>query len=248
MTKDFDRSIEKMMNESSVPPPFGMWNRIASELDVPAPAAPVAKPLVPRGVAAGFIAGASLITLLFGGVLAYNKLNTGTPSAGTEKVLASSTIVETATPLSNNATAENTGSFTPMQATVLTPAKTNRKVYVTQKLPVNKEATPQPVEIIDHLTETPAETVTPLQESTQEVKSFYFPPVDIQTGNNDNDEARIKAASQLFNSNTTVQAKEEEDRTKQKSISSSSSGHNKRIKFKKRKSGSFSYGKINRVK
>lgn len=39
--KEFDRTIEKMMNESSVPPPYGMWNRIASQIGAAPEAAPV---------------------------------------------------------------------------------------------------------------------------------------------------------------------------------------------------------------
>ena len=31
-TKHFDRKIEQMMNEHTVAPPFGMWNRIATEV------------------------------------------------------------------------------------------------------------------------------------------------------------------------------------------------------------------------
>lgn len=39
--KEFDRAIEKMMNESSVAPPYGLWNRVSAQLGAqpgPAPA------------------------------------------------------------------------------------------------------------------------------------------------------------------------------------------------------------------
>jgi hypothetical protein len=63
--KNFDRSIEQMMNEHQVAPPFGMWNRISSELEAtPVPvaaAAPVVTSLIPKRSMAAIIAGVLII-------------------------------------------------------------------------------------------------------------------------------------------------------------------------------------------
>ena len=61
--KNFDRSIEKMMNEHEVAPPFGMWNRIAAELETSATPIPVfVNSPIPQRSVYGFIAVALLIS------------------------------------------------------------------------------------------------------------------------------------------------------------------------------------------
>ena len=61
--KNFDRSIEKMMNENEVAPPHGMWNRIAAELETSAAPMPVSvNSPIPQRTVFGFIAGALLIS------------------------------------------------------------------------------------------------------------------------------------------------------------------------------------------
>jgi len=62
--KDFDRSIEQKMNESAVPPPFGMWNRISAELEAVPTAAPASAPF-PKSAIMGLVLG----VVLLGGVL-----------------------------------------------------------------------------------------------------------------------------------------------------------------------------------
>ena len=60
--KDFDRNIEQLMNEHEVAPPFGMWNRIAAELETGVVSSPVSvNSPIPQRAVIGFIAGAIFI-------------------------------------------------------------------------------------------------------------------------------------------------------------------------------------------
>ena len=61
--KNFDRSVEQMMNEHEVAPPFGMWNRISADLEAMpvAATAPVVTSLIPKRAMMGIIASALII-------------------------------------------------------------------------------------------------------------------------------------------------------------------------------------------
>ena len=79
--KNFDRGIEQKMNEHEVAPPFGMWNRISSELDAMpiAAAAPIATSLIPKRAMMGIIATALVIgTAMITGYLVSSSLNKNT--------------------------------------------------------------------------------------------------------------------------------------------------------------------------
>ncbi|MCW5907432.1 MAG: hypothetical protein KIS94_06210 [Chitinophagales bacterium] len=232
--KNFDRHIEQVMNEGSVTPPFGAWNRIAAELEA-APAAGVAtgavgtttQPLFNTGAVLGFISGALLIGTLITGWLLYNNYNNNsisvTPVVNTE--LPVEEIVTTTQPVATEPV---------LQAPV--EVKTTRIVSTTPK--VEKSATEVPAKLQNN--EVAAPTVKlPMdkQKNTDEV--YYFPPVDINTG--------------TPTENTTATADEEDEdndadevKIAKKVTQSSSSGE--RIKFKKKRKTNWTYGRLNKTK
>lgn len=241
--KDFDRHIERSMNEYAVAPPFGMWNRIQNELD--GTAEPVAAPtntapLVPRGVLMGFISGAALISVLVGGFLFYNKqtpaLNENTSALQANAVQLtqqSQPVVSQLTPAIKEEKSEVVVASAPVkkQLSISSPAIKEESNAVVNggnqnQLIANSEST------------IAAEQTT----ETKSEEAYYFPPVDINTGDA-KDEHVVDA---LYRGYNTAEPNADPKTTEVKKSKSSSSN----VKFKKKKKsrGGFSYGRLNRLK
>lgn len=244
--KDFDRHIERSMNEYAVAPPFGMWNRIQNELDgttKPIAAPAPSTPLVPRGVLMGFISGAALISALVGGFLYYN----GGNQTGVNQGLSNnggSNIVEVTSQMQQPVIAQLT---TSTQHTVeptivsIAPAK-NETAVNTAITPAQEEKTTIAVE--NQLTAN-SETAIAVQQNaeTKAEDGYYFPPVDINTGAKN--EQVVDALYRGYNS---AEPNADSKVAEVKKTKSSSSSSNVKFKKKKKSRGGFSYGRLNRLK
>ncbi len=243
--KDFDRHIERSMNEFAVAPPFGMWNRIQNELDgtnKPVAAPAPSTPLVPRGVLMGFISGAALISALVGGFLYYNGGNqTGVNQGLTNN--GGANIVEVTPQVQQHVIAQLT---TPAKQTIepatvnFAPAK-NETAVNTAFTPAQEEKTA--VAEQNQLTANSEMAIAAQQTEAKAEEGYYFPPVDINTGAKN--EQVVDALYRGYNSaepNADAKAPEV------KKTKSSSSSSNVKFKKKKKSRGGFSYGRLNRLK
>lgn len=239
MMKDFDRNIERALSDYSVAPPFGVWNRIQSELDAAEPAPVVAAPLIPRGVLAGFFAGAALIGTLVGGWFMYN--NSGTPvqqapaTAIETKTEQSAPVITTQSVQQNNTTTLVAANPVSKNNSVKAQVTENTKPEI--KAEANGGFTEQPVAGVTALNNTTTQQVS---ETTAE--AYYFPPVDINTPEEHNEEV----VADLYRGYNTPNIGEQKP-AEAKKKSSSSDSH---MKFKKKRKprGGFSYGRLNRLK
>jgi hypothetical protein len=230
--KNFDRHIEKMMNESSVAPPFGAWNRIAAELDampiVAGEAAEVVATTAPSSSWRFFaIAGVVVLTGLTTVGMFYKSGNVETKAA----------VAATATPTANVLNVENKVEVVELKQ-ITSTSETTRKKANAAKFTQNEVASIDPLQV----KETEVVNVSPIvasldengshaTETDSEVYSLVFPAID-------RDETKIQ-----FSSNSIKDQDDEDDnRAKVKS------GSSYKMKFKKPKRQRFSYGHLNRVK
>lgn len=236
--KNFDRGIEQMMNESSVAPPFGMWNRIAADLDA-AEALPVAAAapasLVSKRVTYGILTVAALISTSFLTALYINSTHQATltePVANTTSVVAEK--VAAHPPIVTGiakATDENRTAMTvaPVNTKRISSNIVNPVIVAEEPVIGNKTTI---------VTDVAVPTLTG-NTSSIATDAYYFPPVDMNS---------LTAEKQTHESTTSL-AEEKPLEKKTKSVSTSSSSSNdKRISIKKRKRGGFSYGSLNRTK
>lgn len=231
--KDFDRHIEGMMNEHSVAPPFGAWNRIAGELDaVVAEVAPVPAPASPwfnTGTVVGFVSGALMIGTMVTGWLVYNNYNSTVNNAGLTGVKVQQ-IDNTVKAETNNGIADqNTGVYPVEQPKTLALAKvTTKKKDTSLGKTMSKVAAP----------EVEATTVKLADEKEKQAgETYYFPPVDID----------MPESKTAVNNAVTV-VKEEQKIELPKIEVKKSSGSSERVKFKKRKPAKWNYGRLNRTR
>lgn len=232
--KDFDRHIEGMMNEHSVAPPFGAWNRIAAELDATTVAAPVATPRAPlfnTGTILGFVSGALMIGTMVTGWFVYNNYNS---NLQTDKGLTTGIKVEQITNTTNGKAVNGSMDETPVVSTVEEPqslslAKVSTKAKDSSfKKSMVKVAAP----------EVEASTVKLATDKEKEAgEAYYFPPVDI-------DMPESKTAA----NNAVTVVKEEQKIELPKIEVKKSSGSSERVKFKKRKPAKWNYGRLNRTR
>lgn len=238
--KDFDRHIENSMNEHAVAPPFGMWNRIAAEIEMPAAApAPVAASWnIPTGTVLGFISGALMIGTVVTGWLLYNNLTyTGLPANAANGV---SNTNNTQVVNSNTENTSNTSAATvnpvlnaevsDMEAAVASISMPKVKAKVMKAEAIESNNTTVAAEVKDQELSLPAvntEVGVPALKiaaaPTQD--AYYFPPVDID----------VPTAGEQANA-------DEDAKNDIKKTTSSSS--DQRIRFKKRRKSSWSYGRI----
>lgn len=199
-TKNFDRGIEKMMNEHEVAPPFGMWNRISSELEampaaVAAAGPPVATSLIPKRAMVGIIAAVLVIgaAMATDYMVSHNnksaQVNTAavtTPIASAKNATKAATeqtisvkhtiAVNPAAITLNKVTAKHIAASNPVQSTILAA----KQVQPVVNQPVAVTNTETPAATINNNTEVP----TPIQSVVQtkvEAQSYYFPPIDGNT-------------------------------------------------------------------
>lgn len=229
--KDFDRSIESMMNEHSVAPPFGAWNRIAGELDaIPAAATaiPGRSPLFNTGTVVGFVSGALMIGSMVTGWLVYNNYN----AEQTDKNLAVVTQNEVSKGL--NFAPAKTG-----EVQTITPIVEAKTVSIAKAITKQDKSVTENTSVKVIATDVAAPTVkVPVDKEKQAGEAYYFPPVDIDVPDN-----------KIQNTNNATTVVKEEIKTEPAKIEvkkSSSSGD--RVKFKKKKPAKWNYGRLNRTK
>lgn len=245
MIKDFDRSIEQMMNEHAVPPPFGAWNRIAAGLDAPVAAAP--RRVVPVAAIGGFVAGAMLIGGLVAGALVYNGNNLNN-------------ITYPATVAANNTTASNTQILSPA-AQVTTAQQVGTVNQVAEKSNVQAlvavAADKQTGKTAVTLTSSNGKTALSNNNdvAVPEVKlkananmvsmPYYFPAIDVA-----NDTQAMASANDEDGDDEVAVSKANAKPAGSSEIKrrSSSSSDFRGVKFKKKKRKSFTYGNIVRTK
>jgi hypothetical protein len=233
LIKDFDRSIEQMMNQHTVTPPFGAWNRIAAELPTVAPeAAPIA-PRIPKSAWIGFLSGASLIATLVAGTLIYNNsTNQPVVSVPTESLVTEKSIV--------NSVATENSTLNEMPVVSLAPkAEIKSVVNRQQETPLQSETINQSAENV--LTDnTNLETAT-TNTSDKAEQVYFFPAVDINTGK-EYDESIVQYAMPSDYHKVTAQSSETEKKVKSNPF--------KEIRFKPRKDKKrpHIYGRTNRLK
>lgn len=242
--KNFDRNIEQVMNEAAVEPPFGMWNRIAADLDAAeAVAAPAAGSPVPqRSVAAMLVGvmviGASLVTAY---LVNSNNNQQLTVSANVSQP------TEITTPVTEQTLIAAVEAPKTVAELPAKPAKRNtviNKVSETPAAPQQLAKVAEPVfvptELNDNKSTNQVDVLVPLvavDQNKQQADAYYFPPVDIYTGENKLQENKLALA-----------AKPRTDKTTEREASSSSSSESSsRFKFRPKKHGRYNYGKINRT-
>lgn len=228
--KNFDRSIEQMMNENAVTPPFGMWNRISAELEAEATPVPVSvNSPIPQRAILGFIAGAVLIGASLVTAYFVNDFNKKENTA-----LAFNTPVVQQTPEITPVIAE-----TPVIVfrEVVKPVAHSSKPTsiakpVEEKVVAPIETSATPAENISANTEVSVPT-QPLAENKVVSEPYFFPAIDMNTGEN---KPQDKVATPVTKVKTDSKNTEDDEREV--------SNDPPRIKFHPKKHRSFSYGRI----
>lgn len=234
--KNFDRRIEQIMNENSVAPPFGMWNRISSELESEALPIAAAAPLafIPKRSMVGFIAGVAVIGLSL--VTAYVVSNNSTKQLEITKPIVS--ITET-TPSVAKVVPSTTANVVLEKANHIQVAKANAIVSRTtqQESAVATETSNENRFGNNKDVSVPNQAIA----TNQTTGNYYFPPVDIVNtpATEITEEIAVVSANQL--------AKQEEKLIDKKGKISATSSTEKRIKLKKHRRGGFTYGSLNRL-
>ena len=250
--KNFDRAIERIMDQQQVTPPFSMWNRISAELES-TPAAAPAQPnsMMPRramyGLLAAAIIGASLVGAYMLGSSPKNEVATSSKTAA--PVIAQ--MAPVTQPTINQSVAAIEAPIAPQHKAISTSRHTiirNQQQAITvaaETKPATASVTA--VEANQQTEKAAAVGFTVISNNDVPVPSsesinksgdingtYYFPPVDNITPS--------KASTQIAST-----ASKEESATK--------AGEEKRIdepakpvKFHPHKHKGFGYGKINRFK
>lgn len=229
--KNFDRKIEQMMNESEVAPPFGMWNRIAAELETEATVAPVSvNSPIPQRSMFGFIAGALLISASLLSAYLVNEY------AKEESTVSLSSAVATK-PINVTTTTEIPTLIFREEAKHVTRIAKSKSVVqpVSEKLTAHKEIATALVEKTPPLLTEVSVPNQPIAQNSAVTEQYYFPAIDINTRNNKVEEKATASIAKAAKSDAKV--KDDDDQEV-------SSYEPPRIKFRPRKHRSFSYGKI----
>lgn len=230
--KEFDRSVEHIMNEYSVTPPFGAWNRIASALDT----ASVAEFVQPEVLAASATYGWKFYSLL-GTVILAGLTTVGVYFNYSPSTISTSTTPQIQTVVPSTVTIdEKTTLKQPPSLSVSTmgEAKVEKSVSVGPKPPVvaqevqvatvNAEVAPQVVS-----TDVNTENVF---AGSEEQYLLMFPAID-------------REETEVMNSNLQPKVSDEEEELHVKSKSNATTY---KMKFKKPKRPKFNYGRFNRIK
>ncbi len=237
--KNFDRKIEQMMNEQEVQPPFGVWNRIAAELD--ATAVPVAGPapvnsFLPKRVLLGFIVGALVIgASVFTGYMVSNTMNrehTFNNQVVSQQKAADVTPVEAIAP----AVTENTSAKLVAKAETAKVTNRTRKtakhnlIHAVAKTEVMVSEPSLPATASQNDVVTPVLPGAKLEAGNTE--TFYFPPVDMVVPD--------KSSKVSAQPNVKAATGNDDDDDKKRVTSS----NDQKIKFRPKKHPRFSYGRI----
>ena len=220
-----------MMNETTVTPPYGMWNRISSELP-PEMASPAIAPtsVIPGRAIISFVAGSILIGATFLTAYLFDKNITVHPKSFNQ--------AESAT---NINAIRNEETFVALET-----KRSNSISSIERRLdikPVLLRKMEKPITDSEHF-QNNLDVVVPNQPVTESATTndtYYFPPVDI-------DIPEVKNAASASVATKTDKPNEDETKIAEKRIRPASLGNEKRIKFRKRRTRDFSYGHLNRLK
>jgi hypothetical protein len=232
--KNFDRAIERKMNEEEVAPPFSAWNRISAELDaMPSAATPAPTSALPRRAIAGMIAAALMLGVT---VATAYFVNSSLNDKSNGNIAAPAPAVAT-----QIATSVNTASL-PVAEPVVAPVNHTKKPHhVSPKVPAQVAVTAEkPAETIQPknlLVNNSADVPTPVMalntgNLTEASQPYYFPPVD-----RNNPERNSEKANGANSKPDDAKVNDDDDNAKVKAV-----------KFKPKKRHGFSYGKINRMR
>jgi len=229
--KNFDRRIEQMMNENEVSPPFGMWNRIAAEIEVKATAIPpsVNSPLPQRRVYA-FIAGALLISSSLLTAYLVNNISSEEKTATLDKV-SGVEIYKSKPVLSEIPTIV----FREETKNIL---RRNKSKSASALITENPIANPIQASVSTLIIPTHAEIMIPNQniaESNNNSETYFFPAIDVNSSSSKPDD---KPTASIVKSSK-IDSKTIDDNERE-----ISSYEPPRIKFRPKKHRTFSYGKI----
>lgn len=237
--KNFDRTIEHMMNESAVAPPFGMWNRISADLDSAdaVAATSAASTPAPKRALAGMligvmVIGASLVTAYMVNTPDNNQL---TVTSTVQQPTAVTTLPEqqSIAPVEKAIVAIPVAKDKPV-------AKRSQISLAKVETPADNKQTPEAQQIFVPINNTPnndVEVLVPLvavDQNKPKVDAYYFPAVDMYTGENKMKETKTAAVAKVARTEKTTETE----------VSASSAP---RIKFRPKKHGKYNYGKINRT-
>ncbi len=238
--KDFDRYIEQRMNENSVEPPFGMWNRISAEIgsapvvEVP----PVVSPMFPKAVLVGFVSGALMIGSLITGWIVYNghSLNTIEKEAP---------VYHNNSKLQNQSNNAEVATENVRDEVVVAPPATIEPIRISAKTVAVPKINTLNNEKTEHRSlasgDVPVPTQKlPIDKEGQVQEPYYFPPVDIDVPESD-------SHPQIASHNGTDNEDLEEPKSNDTKKLISSSGE-QRIKFRKKRKASWNYPHIIRTK
>lgn len=225
MHKNFDRSIERKLNQAAVEPPFGAWNRIAAQLDQEVKPAPL---IGVKSIGLALLITSAVIgaIAIAGNALYYtNYINPTTPLA-VNRVSPSFVVKPEKIDFSSINDLSAPIYTTPRQLTTHSNS-IKEEASASVKQAERRIVTETTAVVTDYNTPATTKTVNPV---------YVFPPVDLQTTLQSNEEA------------SEDESIEKEERAHDKKIRTSGNESSTRYKFKKRKKGKFNYGKINRVK
>ncbi len=231
--KNFDRNIEQMMNENSVAPPFGMWNRISAELGSEALPIAAAAPasLMPKRAIVGFMAAAIILGVSLTAYLI-------TTNSTEEKPIAAQLTTPQVT-IQEQVIAEPQHLVVKAAPSAMAAKKTDALRQIVAETKKHEIVTAQYQPEI-------TEVAVPNQliaQNTLATDPYYFPPVDVVV-----QETNKVVEATVIEARLTPPAEAEIKMVEKKIRPTSSSSSDKRIKFKKKRSGSFTYGRLNRLK
>lgn len=245
--KDFDRSIEKAMNEYSATPPFGMWNRIAGELDAVTPAAAVAA--TATATTAGSLLpkvglGTLILAVAMESALLINYVTNRNIETAQENTPVVNTVIEQipvqiipevkqeASLVKNPAVLEVAKNVVPFKkAARQVVAKNENKATEVINEPVKNEIGGNEVSI-------PQVGVSPTTGNDIAADSYYFPPVDINTAG-EGEEVKTEVS-------TAPVAPKADNAIAEKKAKVSSSSNERKWRFHPTKRSKWRYGKLNR--
>ncbi len=237
--KNFDRTIEHIMNESAVAPPYGMWNRISAELDkealpaaAAAPASAIPKRAIVTAAATLFLVATSVLTVFLLNKTPANEIKSGT---------ALTTPFETKIPA-------GVADRTPENKAVTHAVVSGKEKEITiSKHQVSEIERRAPVTLpVESMVSTPqTEVAIPINPASNAIRAnsetYFFPPVD---ANIPDSKSAIALATQSDDDETAET--DETGITERKTKSSFS--REKKIKFRKKRTPGFSYGTLNRTR
>jgi hypothetical protein len=250
--KNFDRNIEQLMNEHEVAPPFGMWNRIACELEampIAAAAAPVATALIPKRALVGIIAAALITgTAIITGYTVNSTLSNN--KTGANNTVVNTQVATSPKPVEQHQTvAVVTNEVKPVVAKVKHNTNPVKAVLVAAQnvKPASSQAVventpPASVSnslVIDNSNTDVPTPIEPVAKSAADNQTYYFPPIDVTTPDK-KVVTETPVAERSHPSNKAIASADNDDNK------GSSSGRG--IKWPKNHKHPFGYGTINRNK